>query len=58
VKKRSVGDPRVKWWTLTRENTTKLVEKIKIDGCWKLIEDVDAIWEVWLSVFTGLLRRS
>ena len=32
VKKRSRGVARVRWWNLTRENTTKLSEKIKSEA--------------------------
>ena len=45
IKKRSVGDPRVKWWNLTNENATKLSEKIKAEGSWKQEEDADTMWE-------------
>jgi len=45
VKKRSGSVVRVRWWNLTRENATKLLEKIKSEASWKLIEDVDAMWE-------------
>ena len=34
-KKRSVGEPRVKWWNLTKENTMKLAERIKEEGAWR-----------------------
>jgi len=43
VKKRSVGDARVKCWNLTRENVAKLSEKIKAKGSWKVIEGDDAM---------------
>ena len=45
VKKRSEGVARVRWWNLTRENATKLSEKIKSEASWKLIKDADAMWE-------------
>jgi len=32
LKKRSRGVARVRWWNLTRENTTKLSEKIKSEA--------------------------
>ena len=32
VKKRSGGVARVRWWNLTRENATKLAEKIKSEA--------------------------
>ena len=31
-KKRNVGDPRVRWWNLTEANTTKLLEKVQVEG--------------------------
>ena len=34
-KKRSVGDPRVKWWNLIKENTIKLSERIIVEGAWR-----------------------
>ena len=43
VKKRSVGDTRIKWWNLTRETVAKLSKQIKVEGSWKLIEDADAM---------------
>ena len=39
VKKRTVGDRKVKWWNLTRENASNILKKIKIEGSWKLIEE-------------------
>jgi len=44
-KKRSGGVARVRWWNLTRENATKLLEKIRSEASWKIIEDADAMWE-------------
>ena len=45
VKKRSGGVASVKWWNLTRENANKLLEKIKSEANWNLIEDDDSMWE-------------
>jgi len=45
VKKRSRGVARTRWWNLTRENATKLSEKIKSEANWKLVGDADAMWE-------------
>jgi len=45
-KKRSVGDSRVKWWNLTKENAMKLSERITEEGAWRQIEDTDTMWEV------------
>ena len=40
-KKRRVGDPRVKWWTLTKDNAVLLSERITEEGAWRRVEDVD-----------------
>ena len=45
-KKRRVGDPRVKWWTLTKDNTGLLSERITEEGAWRRVEDTDTMWEV------------
>jgi len=45
AKKRSGGVARAKWWNLTRENATKLSEKIKLEASWKLTEDADEKWD-------------
>ena len=42
-KKRKVRDFKVKRCNLTTENVTKLYEKAKIEGHWKLEEDADTI---------------
>ena len=44
-KKRSVGDPTVKWWKLNKENAMKLSEKIIEKGAWRQAEDTDTMWE-------------
>jgi len=44
-KKRSRGVARIRWWNLTRENATKLSEKIILEAGWKILEDADAMWE-------------
>ena len=44
-KKRSVGDPTVKWWKLTKENTIKSSERVTEEGVWRLTEDADTMWE-------------
>ena len=44
-KKRSVGEPRVKWWTLTKENAIKLVGKITEQGARRQVKDTDTMWE-------------
>jgi len=42
-RKRKVGEYKVKWWNLSRENTSKLSEKIKSKGKWKLEGDSNNI---------------
>ena len=44
IKRRSAGEPRVKWWNLIRENARKLVERISEEGVWKKAEDADTMW--------------
>jgi len=45
VKKRSGGVARVRWWNLTRENATKLAEKIKSEVSWELIDNAGTMWD-------------
>jgi len=45
AKKQSVSAARIRWWNLTKENTFKLLERIKSEASWKLVEDTDAMWE-------------
>jgi len=54
AKKRSGGVARVRWWSLTRGNASKLLENSKSQASWKLIEDADAMWEG----MTHCIRRS
>ena len=42
-KKRSVGDPRVKWWNLTKENNMKLPETSTEEGAWRQVEDANTM---------------
>jgi len=42
-KRRRVGDPRVKWWTLTKENVGLLSERITEEGAWRRVEDADTM---------------
>jgi len=44
-KKRSVREPRIKCWNLTKENTIKLAERITEQGAWRQVEDADTMWE-------------
>jgi len=39
--KRSVWDPRLRWWNLTKKNVIKLTEKAKAEGSWRQVEDAD-----------------
>lgn len=52
--KKSVGDSRVKWWTLTKEKAVLLSERISVKGSWRRVEDVDTIWEA----MADCIRRS
>ena len=45
VKKRGGGIARIRWWNLTRENVTKLSEKIESETNWELVRDANAMWE-------------
>jgi len=42
-KRSCFGDPRVKWWNLTKENTRKLAKRITKEGNWKQAEDANTI---------------
>jgi len=53
-KKRRVGDPKVNWWTLTKENVGLLLERITEEGAWRRAEDVDTMWEAMVDC----IRRS
>ena len=53
-KKRRVGDPRGKWWTLTKKNVGLLSERITEEGAWRRIEDADTMWEA----MADCIRRS
>ena len=53
-KKRRVGDPRVKWCTLTKENAGLIAERITEEGAWRKAEDADSMWEG----FADCIRRS
>jgi len=39
LKKKSVGDPAVKWWKLTKDNAMKLSERIIGEGAWRQVEN-------------------
>ena len=42
-RKRRVGDPRVKWWTLSKENARFLSKRITEEGAWRAAEDADTM---------------
>jgi len=44
-RKRTIGIYKVKWWNLNGENVTKLSEKIKTEGKWRLEGDSNRIWK-------------
>jgi len=44
--RRTIGVYRIKWWNLNEENKTKLCERIKTEGKWRLEGDSNRIWEV------------
>jgi len=54
VKKRLIGEPKVRWWNLIRENAVRLIEKIIVDGNLRRLEDVDQMWEA----LVGCIRES
>jgi len=48
-RKRRVGDPRVKWWTLSTENVRLLSEMIIEEGAWGRAEDADTMWKAMID---------
>jgi len=64
-KKMSVGDLRVKWWNLTKENAIKLSEMLTEQGAWRQVEDADIMWKAMAECIhtsakeiLGTFRRS
>jgi len=53
-KKMRVGDPRVKLWTLAKENAELIAERITEEGAWRRVEDADSMWEA----MADCIRRS
>jgi len=45
LKRRSVSVARVRSWNLIREKATKLLEKIRAEANWELIENADVMWD-------------
>ena len=44
--KRGVGEPRIKWWTLTKEKAGLIAERIAEEkGAWRRAGDADSMWE-------------
>ena len=56
-KKRRVGDPRVKWWTLTKENVLLLAERITEEGACRRVEDADTV-ESYGRLYSKVGERS
>ena len=56
-KKRKVGDPRVKWWTLTKENGGLLSEKTTEKGAWRQVKDADTMWEEMAKCIRRLAKE-
>jgi len=48
-KKRNVGEPRVKWRNLTKENTMKLAERITEEGGWRQVDNANMMWEAMVD---------
>ena len=49
VEERSVGDPTIKYWKLTKENAMKLLDRITEEGAWRQVEDADTMWETMVE---------
>ena len=44
-KMRGVGDLRVKWWNLSKDNAVNLSARTTKKGAWRRVEDSDLMWE-------------
>jgi len=55
-KKRRVGGPRVKWWTLTKENAGLIVERITEEGAWRA-KHADSMWEAMVDCIRRLAKE-
>ena len=42
--RRSIRDPRVRWWNLTKENATNLSDKVNAELSWRQVKDVHRMW--------------
>jgi len=56
-KTRSVGDPRVKWWNLMKENAMKSRERITEEGAWRQVEDADTIWDTMAECIRRSIKK-
>ena len=54
VKEEESRDPRVKWWTLSKENARFLSKRITKEGAWRRAEDADTMWKA----MADCIRRS
>jgi len=52
--KRRVREPRIKWWTLTKEKAGLIAERIADEGAWRRAGDADSMWEA----VADCIRRS
>jgi len=55
--KRTVWVFRIKWWNPTVENVTKLYQKVKAEGTWRLERDINKIWEAMIECIRRLARK-
>ena len=56
-KRRYAGEPRIKWWNLTRENALELTRRISEEGVWKKAEDADTMWEAMANRIQRLAKE-
>jgi len=52
--KRRVGEPRIMWWTLTKEQAGLIAKRIAEGRAWRRAEDVDSMWRA----MADCIRRS
>ena len=57
-KMRGVGDLRVKWGNLSKDNVVNLSARITEKGAWRRVEDSDLMWKRRQTVFESPLRKS
>jgi len=51
---RRVREPRIKWWTLTKETAGLIVERIAEERAWRRVEGADSMWDA----VADCIRRS